>query len=70
MIEKAIYVCEYCDTQYTTKDNCIKCESFHKKNLKIKSVDKYEPITKINEDGFPRVIRVIADDGSELTYYR
>lgn len=65
-----MYVCEYCDTQYTTKDICIKCESFHKKNLKIKSVDKYQPITKIHEDGFPRVIRVIADDGSELTYYR
>lgn len=70
MIEKVMYVCEYCDAQYTTKAHCIKCESFHKKNLKIKSVNKYEPITKINEDGFPRSIRVIADDGSELTYYR
>lgn len=70
MIEKVMYVCEYCDTQYTTKAHCIKCESFHKKNLKIRYVDKYEPFTEKCESGFPRIIRVIADDGSEHTYYR
>lgn len=70
MIEKVMYICEYCDTQYTTKAHCIKCENFHKKNLKIRYVDKYEPFTKKCESGFPRIIRVIADDGSEHTYYR
>lgn len=70
MQEKTIYVCGYCNKEYTTKANCIECENFHKKNLTIRYVDKYEPFTKKCESGFPRIIRVIADDGSEHTYYR
>lgn len=70
MIKRTLFQCQYCWTDYADEAKCQACEDGHKKKLKINANGcKYHPITML-ADGFPVIIKVVAEDGSEALYKR
>lgn len=68
MIERKLYTCEICKTDYENVKDCIACEANHKTRLHIDSL-VFKPY-KPNTDGFPTKIVVAADDGTVASYHR
>lgn len=55
------YICEVCGTQYADKEQAEKCESNHKKDLKIANA-RYLPITS-DASGLPTTITIEYKEG-------
>ncbi len=68
MIERKLYMCEFCRTDYKDAKDCIACEAKHKTKLHIQDA-VYKPFKTVN-DGFPIKLVVVADDGSVASYHR
>lgn len=66
MIERKLYVCELCGTQYKEKLRCKTCEESHVKPLEIKDC-KYISIDN-NRKGYPTHLHVKMGDGTVQIY--
>lgn len=67
MIEKILYTCQYCNTDYADKDKAIACEENHKSIAKIEGVYKsYNSIP----DGCPVKIRVKFEGNDKWIEYK
>lgn len=69
MINKTVYICEYCGKQYDNYDDCKECENSHVKIEKIEIVDaKYKKILPISYN-YPTEIKVrVNRSGPEPEY--
>lgn len=68
MIEKKLFVCEYCRTSYATKESCLECEKTHKTPDRILSYE-YNPY-KVDHSGYPKHIVCEMSDGKRVVYHR
>ena len=68
MKEQKLYVCEFCHTQYGTKENAEKCENNHKECKLI--IDAKYSAYKTDNTGRPKKVCVEFDDGSTEWYSR
>lgn len=68
MIEKKLFVCEYCGSQYEDEETCRLCESFHKPLKKIVSY-AYNPYD-IDHNGYPKCVMCKMSDGTRVWYHR
>ena len=57
MIEKKLYTCEICNTDYSDKEKAMQCEKGHKLLEKAPIIGKYKPVSMF-PDGEPYKIRV------------
>lgn len=63
MKERIQYVCEFCGTEYSTKEEAERCEASHEKNVKV---TKFEYVYNIE---MPKYVKVENADGTiEATY--
>ena len=63
-----LYQCEVCGTQFKSKEDCVKCEKRHQKELYIVK-SRYLPYTQ-DESGMPTTITLAGSDGRHYTYKR
>lgn len=68
MKESKLYICDYCGTSYKIMENCQECENNHKIPTQFVS-SKYSPI-KVDKQGYPKTIRILFNDGTEVEYKR
>lgn len=68
MIERKLYTCEFCHTNYADAKDCKACETGHKTKVHIDQM-VFKPLRMI-KDGFPTNLTIIADDGSVASYLR
>lgn len=68
MKKKELYVCEICNTSYTSKTDAEKCEKGHVGIKKIHSC-RYLPF-KSDHSGCPQSIEVETTDGRIIKYKR
>ena len=63
-----LFMCEYCNTQYKSKEMASQCEEHHKK---IKGVvgAKYRSLNS-DKSGIPDYVTVQFEDGTEIRYQR
>ena len=67
MKERKLYMCEVCGVEYADKNEAIKCETGHKRGLKI--VKSYYKGINCVSSGFPTKIWVCSENGSENKEY-
>lgn len=68
MIEKKLYQCEFCNTQYADKTVCEECEKSHILPLSI-GESRYKS-KKCDSSGYPVTLTVRMSDGEEIVYKR
>lgn len=68
MKELKLYQCGFCNTQYTEKSKCSKCEKSHISPLKINKC-RYVGMNE-NHKGYPVSIEVSFENGETATYKR
>lgn len=61
MFEKKLYVCEYCNTSYSSEEKAKECEENHRIGMKIIWADYVA--MKSDKTGMPKTIRVQFQDG-------
>lgn len=66
MKEQKLYICDYCNTQYSDKNECKQCETSHKTKLTIGKC-RYLPYS-IDKSGFPATVEIIDDKGNKRKY--
>lgn len=62
------FVCDHCNTSYSSQKECLECEKTHKKILSITST-RYVSF-KQDKTGFPATIEVSFGDGTKAFYKR
>lgn len=62
MKEQKLYVCEYCNTQYSDKNRALECEQYHNTNLVI--------IKKHFKGGIPAPTMLDVEDKNTGTKFR
>lgn len=68
MREQKLYVCEFCNTQYKTKEAAWACEENHHTPKEMRQF-KYHAAKSV-KDGYPDSIEVVFDDGKVIKYKR
>lgn len=68
MVERKLYECEYCHTNYSDKKEAEKCENSHLKIKKI--VESRWSAIKSDQTGRPSKILVELSDGTQQWYRR
>ncbi len=63
-----LYQCDVCGTQYKSKEDCVKCEKSHPKELRI--IDARYLSLAQDKSGMPVTITVSGTDGKKYTYKR
>lgn len=63
-----LYECGLCHTRYNSKEECEKCERFHRKNLNI--VEARYLSRAQDGTGMPITVTLERDDGVRYTYKR
>lgn len=61
------YQCEFCHTEYATKEDAVSCEKNHKTPESMEA--RYQP-KAMNGSGYPVSVTVRMSDGKELVYKR
>ena len=68
MIEKKMYQCEICGTEYSDKSKCKECEKSHRVPDTI--VDARYVAKSFNNKGYPVSVTIRMDDGKDIIYKR
>lgn len=63
MIQKTVYKCDYCGSEFETENECLNHEKKHTKVDKIHNVIYYS-------GEYPVVIEVLMEDGKVFNYRR
>lgn len=66
MKEQKLYICDYCNSQYSDKNECKQCETSHKTKLTIGKC-RYSPYS-VDKSGFPITVEIIDDKGNKRRY--
>ena len=69
MIEKILYSCQICNTDYTDKEKAIACEKSHKSLKTAAIVGEYKPNGMIAE-GYPIKVKVKFEGSDKWVVYR
>ena len=70
MIERTLYRCEYCNTDYARKSIAEECERIHKKLTKIEKFKGIYESVECVPDGAPIVITIQFEGDDKLYTYR
>ena len=70
MIERILYRCEYCNTEYASKSVAEECERIHKKLTKIERFEGTYKSMKSVPDGAPVAITIQFEGDDKLYTYR
>lgn len=70
MIERTLYKCEYCGTEYASKNVAEECERTHKKLTKIERFEGTYKSMKCVPDGAPVSIRIQFEGDNTFYQYR
>jgi hypothetical protein len=68
MKEQTLYICEFCNTQYKSKQAALDCEKYHH-TAKTMRQPQYHA-AKCSQDGYPDRIEIVFDDGKTIWYKR
>lgn len=68
MKEQKLYVCEFCNTQFKDKESALKCENNH--HTPREMIKSYYYRADCQQDGYPKKIEIMFDDGKTLIYKR
>lgn len=69
MIEKTLYTCQICNTDYADKEKAIACEKSHKTLKGAEFVGEYKPKGMVG-DGLPIKIRVKFKGSDKWVVYK
>lgn len=69
MIQKILYTCQICNTDYADKEKAIACEKSHKTLEGAEFVGEYKPKGMVG-DGYPINIMVKSKDSDKWVVYR
>ena len=68
MKEQKLYICEFCNTQYASKEEALACEKSHQAPKKI--INSIYHSIKVRHDGYPTRIEVEFENGKSIWYSR
>ncbi len=62
------YSCEFCSTTFNSEEKATKCETTHRKPLKICSFS-YQPKSFFQTQNYPNIVRIEFEDGIIQSYH-